>query len=333
MINMERLIVRSFIRCRQQTSLVRGTGSSVSYKSSALSSPRQTRCLQSNIYPSISRSLIFTQHFYFPTAYEFRPLINTSNSIPSRVFSSKTNAKSESKKGNKDSSGSSKSEAKKPNDTVETEKSQQPESTKPKASEETPKAIPSEPAAAPAAESEPCPTWQNPLHHKDTNLDKIMLEEYKNGENPTIVPLPPFDDGSGNAIAAPHLHQLADEIVNMSMLEVKDLTDRLAEHFGIEEDDDDMGGVVGTDSAGESKPAEEEKKEEKKTFDLKLLSYDEKSKIKVIKEIRAITNLGLKEAKDLVEGVPKVVKKDIKKEEAEELKAKLVAAGATVEIA
>ena len=55
--------------------------------------------------------------------------------------------------------------------------------------------------------------------------------------------------------------------------------------------------------------------------------------IKVIKEIRAITSLGLKEAKELVEGVPSVVKKDIKKEEAEELKAKLEELGATVEIA
>ena len=86
-------------------------------------------------------------------------------------------------------------------------------------------------------------------------------------------------------------------------------------------------------AAGAAAPKEEEKKEEKKTIELKLVSYDEKSKIKVIKEIRTITNLGLKEAKDLVEGAPKVVKKDIKKEEAEELKAKLVAAGATVEIA
>ena len=67
-------------------------------------------------------------------------------------------------------------------------------------------------------------------------------------------------------------------------------------------------------------------------FDLKLTGFDAAAKIKVIKEIRAITSLGLKEAKELVETVPSVVKKGIKKEEAEELKAKLEALGATVDI-
>ena len=73
--------------------------------------------------------------------------------------------------------------------------------------------------------------------------------------------------------------------------------------------------------------------EEKTAFDLKLTGFDAKAKIKVIKEIRTITSLGLKEAKELVEGAPSIVKKDIKKEEAEELKAKLEGLGATVEIA
>jgi large subunit ribosomal protein L7/L12 len=71
---------------------------------------------------------------------------------------------------------------------------------------------------------------------------------------------------------------------------------------------------------------------EKTVFELKLAGFDEKSKIKIIKEIRAITGLGLKEAKELVEGAPKIVKKDIKKAEAEELKGKLEAVGAVVEI-
>lgn len=82
---------------------------------------------------------------------------------------------------------------------------------------------------------------------------------------------------------------------------------------------------------------EEEEKEavvaEAKTlFDLKLMGYDAKAKIKVIKEVRAIAGLGLKEAKELVEGAPKVVKKDIKKEEAEELQKKLEEVGATIEV-
>ena len=71
---------------------------------------------------------------------------------------------------------------------------------------------------------------------------------------------------------------------------------------------------------------------EKTVFDLKLLGFDAKSKIKVIKEVRAITGLGLKEAKELVEGAPTVIKKDLKQEEAEEFQKKLQEVGATMEI-
>ncbi|KDD76823.1 hypothetical protein H632_c94p0, partial [Helicosporidium sp. ATCC 50920] len=77
-------------------------------------------------------------------------------------------------------------------------------------------------------------------------------------------------------------------------------------------------------------PAEE--KEEKTSFDLKLESFDAAAKIKVIKEIRGITELGLKEAKELVEGAPAMVKKGLKKEEAEEFKKKLEAVGAKVSL-
>ena len=72
---------------------------------------------------------------------------------------------------------------------------------------------------------------------------------------------------------------------------------------------------------------------EKTIFDLKLMSFDATAKIKVIKEIRAISGLGLKEAKELVEGAPKVIQKGMKKEVAEELKAKLEEIGAVIEIA
>lgn len=65
---------------------------------------------------------------------------------------------------------------------------------------------------------------------------------------------------------------------------------------------------------------------------MKLASFDAKSKIKVIKEVRAITGLGLKEAKELVEGAPSVLKKDMKKEEAEEIVNKLKEVGAVVEL-
>ena len=80
-------------------------------------------------------------------------------------------------------------------------------------------------------------------------------------------------------------------------------------------------------AAGPAAEAEVEKDE----FDVVLASYGEK-KINVIKEVRAMTGLGLKEAKDLVEAAPKVVKEGLKKEEAEEIKKKLEDAGATVEL-
>ena len=72
---------------------------------------------------------------------------------------------------------------------------------------------------------------------------------------------------------------------------------------------------------------------EKTAFDVTLTSFDAKAKIKIIKEIRGIADLGLKEAKELVDAAPKIIKKDLKKEQAEEIKAKLEALGAQIDIA
>ena len=91
------------------------------------------------------------------------------------------------------------------------------------------------------------------------------------------------------------------------------------------------GGGGGGDD-GDAAVVEAEVVEEKTIFDLKLLGFDAKSKIKVIKEVRAIAGLGLKEAKTLVESAPKIIQKDIKKEKADELKEKLEALGAEIEI-
>ena len=79
-------------------------------------------------------------------------------------------------------------------------------------------------------------------------------------------------------------------------------------------------------------PAAEEAAPVAKLVDLKLSGFDDAAKIKVIKEIRAITSLGLKEAKELVEGFPKTIQKGLKQEVADELKAKLEAVGAKVEV-
>ena len=83
-----------------------------------------------------------------------------------------------------------------------------------------------------------------------------------------------------------------------------------------------------TGGRGDAKPSTRKPAEEKTSFALKLESFDAAQKIKVIKEVRAITDLGLKEAKELVEGAPAVLKKELKKEEAEALIAKLTAVGA-----
>lgn len=187
---------------------------------------------------------------------------------------------------------------------------------------------------SPPTDGDECPNWQNPLHHNNPAFTKVFAEDFAPGEEMPVVPLPPLEtpENEGKVLASPELHALADEIVRLSMMEVKELVDRVGGHFGLVDDDEDdyvSGGGSGGADAGE---AAKEEVVEKTVFDLKLVGFDEKSKIKVIKEIRGITALGLKEAKDLVEGAPTTVKKNIKKEEAEELKQKLEAVGATIEI-
>jgi len=126
--------------------------------------------------------------------------------------------------------------------------------------------------------------------------------------------------------AAPHLHDLAQEIILMNMMEVKELVDRVAIHFDITPEEDE---TIGSTTTNEEAVVAQE---EKTSFDIKLQSFDAKSKIKIIKEVRAITKLGLKESKALVEGAPKVITQDISKEEAEQLKEKLESLGAIIEI-
>ena len=152
-------------------------------------------------------------------------------------------------------------------------------------------------------DEDPCPAWQNPLHHNNPDYNKVLAEDFEPGEEMPVVPLPPFEE-EGNedkVLASPELHALADEVVRLNMLEVAELVDRIGSHFGLEDGD----GFDGDDGeGGGDDAAEEEAVEEKTVFDLKLTGFDAKSKIKVIKEIRGVTTLGLKEAKELVEGAP-----------------------------
>lgn len=116
-----------------------------------------------------------------------------------------------------------------------------------------------------------------------------------------------------------------DFISNMTVLELSELIKELEEKFGVSAA---APVAVAAAPAGDAGAAAVEEKTE---FDVILLSAGDK-KIGVIKEVRAITSLGLKEAKDLVEGAPSPVKEGISKDEAADIKAKLEAAGASVEI-
>ena len=117
--------------------------------------------------------------------------------------------------------------------------------------------------------------------------------------------------------------QVVDFIANMSVLEMSELVKEMEEKFGV------SAAAVAAPAAGGG--GTEAAAEEKTEFDVILTSFGEK-KINVIKEVRSITGLGLKEAKEAVESAPKAIKEGVSKEEAEEVKKKLEEAGASAEI-
>ena len=122
------------------------------------------------------------------------------------------------------------------------------------------------------------------------------------------------------------IEKIAEDLSNLTVLEAAELATLLEEKWGVSAAAAPMAMAMpagGGDAGGAA--------EEKSEFDVVLASAGA-SKINVIKEVRTITGLGLKEAKDLVEGAPKPVKEGVSKDEAEQLKAKLEEAGATVEV-
>ena len=124
------------------------------------------------------------------------------------------------------------------------------------------------------------------------------------------------------------LKELADKIVGLTLKQAVDLAAYLKDEHGIQPAAGGGGGG-GPAAAGAAAPVEAEP--EKTTFDVVLKAAGDK-KIQVIKEVRTATGLGLKEAKDLVEGAPKTVKEGLEKPEAEKLKKALEDQGATVEL-
>ena len=124
-------------------------------------------------------------------------------------------------------------------------------------------------------------------------------------------------------MASEKITNILEEIKSLTILELNDLVKAVEEEFGVS-----AAAPVGVAAvAGAAAPAAEEKTE----FDVILASFGA-NKLNVIKAVREITGLGLKDAKDLVEGAPKTVKEGVSKDEAEKVKAALTEAGATVEI-
>ena len=121
------------------------------------------------------------------------------------------------------------------------------------------------------------------------------------------------------------LSKIADELSNLTVLEAAELSKLLEEKWGVSAAAPVAVAAVGGGDAGAAAA------EEKDSFDV-VLAEAGAQKINVIKEVRAITGLGLKEAKDLVEGAPKPVKEGVAKDEADKLKAQLEGAGAKVEL-
>jgi large subunit ribosomal protein L7/L12 len=129
-------------------------------------------------------------------------------------------------------------------------------------------------------------------------------------------------------MAALTTEQILEAIASMTVLEVSELVKAMEEKFGVSAAAPVAVAAVGAAPGGAAAAPVEEKTE----FNVILKAYDDSKKIAVIKEVREVTKLGLKEAKDLVEGAPKPIKENIPKEEAEKIKKSVTEAGGTVEI-
>ncbi|MBP3792697.1 50S ribosomal protein L7/L12 [Ruminococcus sp. FC2018] len=122
-------------------------------------------------------------------------------------------------------------------------------------------------------------------------------------------------------MASEKIMNFVEEIKTLSVLELSELVDAIQEEFGV------TAAIAAAPAAGAAGAAAEEKTE----FDVVLASFGD-AKMGVIKAVKEITGLGLKEAKELVEAAPKAIKEGVSKADAEEIKTKLEAAGATVEL-
>ncbi|GLJ53118.1 hypothetical protein SUGI_1131850 [Cryptomeria japonica] len=179
------------------------------------------------------------------------------------------------------------------------------------------------------------PPWQKYAY--STAAQEMEIDQRK---LPTDFDPATFNPTQHRAPPTERVFRLVDEVSSLTLLEVSELSGILMKRLGVTELPTMAVMQPGTAAAaaaaaaiagGAAKPAEEGAAKAAKTaFDLRLDGFDAASKIKVIKEVRAITDLGLKEAKELVEKAPAVLKKGLSKEEGEQMIEKLKAAGAKV---
>lgn len=125
---------------------------------------------------------------------------------------------------------------------------------------------------------------------------------------------------------------LCDDVCKLNVYELAQFLDLFKQKAGLKDSDLMSAAPVAVAAPPAAAPEPEAPVVERDMFDIKLTGFDAKAKIKIIKEVRALTGLGLKEAKEVVEGVPSVIKKDVKKDEADDLIKALTALGATVEL-
>ncbi|MEN3014784.1 MAG: 50S ribosomal protein L7/L12 [bacterium] len=121
--------------------------------------------------------------------------------------------------------------------------------------------------------------------------------------------------------------QIVEAISQMSVLELVELIKAIEDKFGVQ-----ASAPMAVAAIPTAAPAQQEEKEEKTTFDVIVVSYPDNAKLNVLKVVREITNMQLKEAKDFVESLPKPIKEGVSKEEAQQIKKKLEEVGAKVEI-
>ncbi|XP_042504071.1 50S ribosomal protein L7/L12-like [Macadamia integrifolia] len=176
-------------------------------------------------------------------------------------------------------------------------------------------------------------TFSLPATKEEEEEDEVEIDQRR---LPADYDTSNFDPTEHRSPPTDRVFRLVDEVGGLTLIEVAELSSILMRKLGMKETPvvgvmkPGAAGLAGLTGMKATTAAKEEKKPEKTVFELKLESYEAAAKIKIIKEVRSFTDLGLKEAKDLVEKTPAVFKKGVSKEEGEQIIEKMKALGAKV---